>query len=413
MSTFSPPPTDAAEPMKLAILSPRFWPCTGSDELALSDLAQTLAERGHEVEVITPGWNTSLPAFFHYRNFGVQRIYRSTSAPWGGFRYQKNLLRYLTQNSVNRLIFFNAFSEFVSLAKSFAGKTPLTVRLHDHALAGLAGAITRKNRQANLLKIADRVLVESESTFQLLQTAGLSSQKLAIVPEGILPPSQPVPALANQTVARQAIGSSHGMLVVSPEQPLLVCGALMDGDKGMLDLVQAWKIVLRKTPAAKLWIVGKGPRSWKVWDAIASKNMVDSIIMPGQFDSYDDVFRAADAYIHPLRGSTRCSMLTRAMMSSLCPIVTESTATAVGLTNSGHANTATVGNPENLASVIVQTIQNPIERIQVGLAAADWVMKRFHVSQTANDYLSDVSTTHTLRRSSKSHSENRTEPKLP
>ena len=405
MSTFSPPKTDAAEPMKLAILSPRFWPCSGSDELALSDLAQTLAERGHEVEVITPGWNTSLPAFFRYRNFNVQRIYRSTSAPWGGFRYQKNLLRYLTQNSVDRLIFFNAFSEFVSLAKSFSGKTPLTVRLHDHALAGIAGAITRKNRQANLLKTADRVLVESESTFQLLQTAGLPAQKLAIVPEGILPPDQPNAAFASQSVARQDIGSSHGMLIVDPEQPLLVCGALMDGDKGMLDLVQAWKIVLQKIPAAKLWIISQGPRSRKVWDAIASKNMIDSIIMPGQFDSYDDVFRAADAYLHPLRGSIGCSMLTRAMMSNLCPIVTEPTATAFGLTNNHQANTAAAGNPENLASVIVQTIQNPIERIQVGLAAADWAMKRFHISQTANHYLSDVSTTNT-RLSSKSHSEN-------
>ena len=180
----------------------------------------------------------------------------------------------------------------------------------------------------------------------------------------------------------------------------------MDGDKGMLDLVQAWKIVLRKIPTAKLWIVSQGSRSRKVWDAIASKNMIDSIIMPGQFDSYDDVFRAADAYVHPLRGSTGCSMLTRAMVSNLCPIVTEPTAAAFGLTDNHQANIAAVGNPENLASVIVQTIQNPIERIQVGLTAADCAMKRFHILQTVNGYLSDASTTNTPRPSSKSHSEN-------
>ena len=403
MSTFTNT-NDASDPMKLAILSPQFWPCSGSDELALSDLAQTLAQQGHEVEVITSGWNTSLPASFRFRNFNVQRIYRPTGAPWGGFKYQKNLLRYLTQNPVERLIFFNAFSEFVSLAKSFAGKTPLTVRLHDHALTGLASAITTKNRRATMLKIADRVLVESESTFQLLQTAGLPAEKLMIVSEGVLPPAPTDAAFSSQTVARQAISNSHGMLTVNPEQPLLVCGALMDGDKGMLDLVQAWKIVLRKIPTAKLWIVSQGPRSRKVWDAITSKNMVDSIIMPGQFDSYDDVFRAADAYLHPLRGLNGCSMLTRAMMSSLCPIVTEPVATALGLTNKQQANTAAASNPEKLASVIVQTIQNPIERIQVGIAAADWAIKRFHISKTANHYLSDVSTTNALPLS-KSHSE--------
>ena len=167
MSTFTQPNTDTAEPMKLAIMSPRFWPCSSSDELALSDLAQTLAQHGHEVEIITPGWNTSLPAAFRFRNFNVQRIYRSTSAPWGGFRYQKNLLRYLNQNPIDRFIFFNAFSEFVSVAKSLAGKTPLTVRLHDHALTSLAGSITTKNRRTNLLKIADRVLVESLSLIHI------------------------------------------------------------------------------------------------------------------------------------------------------------------------------------------------------------------------------------------------------
>ena len=406
MSTFTQPNTDTAEPMKLAIMSPRFWPCSGSDELALSDLAQTLAKQDHEVEIITPGWNTSLPAAFRFRNFNVQRIYRSTSAPWGGFRYQKNLLRYLNQNPIDRFIFFNAFSEFVSVAKSLAGKTPLTVRLHDHALTSLAGSITTKNRRTNLLKIADRVLVESESTFQLLLTAGLPAQKLAIVPEGILPPDQPAKAFASQAVARQAVSSSHGMLTINPEQPLLVCGALMDGDKGMLDLVQAWKLVLRKIPAAKLWIVSQGSSSRKVWDAIASKKLIDSIIMPGQFDSYEDVFRAADAYLHPLRGSFGCSMLTRAMMSNLCPIVTEPTATALGLTNNRQANTAAAGNPENLANVIVQTIQNPIERIQVGLAAADWAIERFHISQTANQYLNNVSAPNTPRPLSKSLSEN-------
>ena len=173
-----------------------------------------------------------------------------------------------------------------------------------------------------------------------------------------------------------------------------------------LDLVQAWNLVLRKIPAAKLWIVSQGSSSRKVWDAIASKKLIDSIIMPGQFDSYEDVFRAADAYVHPLRGSLGCSMLTRAMMSNLCPLVTEPTATAFGLTDNQQANTAAAGNPESLANIIVQTIQNPIERIQIGLAAADWAMKRFHISQTANQYLGNVPAPNTPRPLSKSLSEN-------
>ena len=400
MSTSIQPTTDAAQPRKLIIISPRFWPYSGNTELAVCDLAQTLAQQGHEIEVVSPGWNTASPASFRFRNFNVQRIYRSTSSPWGGFRYHKNLLRYLEQASIDGLIFFNAFSEFAYLSKFFNEKTRLIVRLHDHALSSFAGHITVKNRQANLLKLADRVLVESESTFDLLQLSGLLETKLKLAPEGVLPFESPPIELANQTVARQAIGESHGMLVIKPNQPLLICGAMLDGDKGMLDLVKAWKIVLRREPTAKLWIVSQGTRSRKVWDAIVSSQLVESVIMPGQFDSFDDVFRAADAYIHPLRCSTVCSMLTRAMMASLCPIVTQPIAKSLNLTDGLQANLATPSNPDQLAGVILETIQDPARRIEVGLAAADWANRNFHCSQTAMHYLEEIPMANTTQSAS-------------
>ena len=391
MSTSIQPTIDAAQPLKLTILSPRFWPYSGNNELALCDLARSLADQGHQIEVVSPGWNTASPASFRFRNFNVQRIYRSASSPWGGFRYQKNLLRYLEQASSDGLIFFNAFSEFAYLSKFFAAKTPLIVRLHDHVLTSFSGQISVKNRQANLLKLADRILVETESTFQMLLAAGLPALKLKIAPEGVLPFESPPVELASQTVARQAIGESHGMLMIHPDQPLLVCGAPLNGDKGMLDLVQAWKIVLRQAPTAKLWIISQGMRSRKVWDAIVSKQMVDSIIMPGQFDSFSDVFRAADAYVHPLRSSAGCSMLTRAMMANLCPIVTQPIATALDLDDGLHANVATPSNPENLASVILKTIHNQAQRTKIGLAASDLAFRHFHSSQTIQPFLDEFS----------------------
>ncbi|MDB2686908.1 glycosyltransferase family 4 protein [Mariniblastus sp.] len=413
MSTSIQPTTDAAQPLQLKILSPRFWPYSGNNELALCDLAQTLAQHGHEIEVVSPGWSTASPASFRFRNFDVQRIFRSASAPWGGFRYQKNLLRYLNQTSIDGLIFFNAYSDFSNLAKVFAGQIPLIVRLHDHSLASLSGQTTVKNRQVNSLKLADRIFVETENTLQMLQSAGLPKSKLRLVAEGILPFEPPPVELASQTVARQAIGESHGMLQVSPNQPLLICGAPLNGDKGMLDLVQAWKFVLRETPTAKLWIISQGTRSRKVWDAIVSKQMVNSIIIPGQFDSFADVFCAADAYLHPLRGSTVCSMLTRAMMANLCPIVTEPIAAALGLTDGLQANFSPAGKPEELANVILKTIRNPIQRTQVGVAASNWAFHRFHSSRTIKPYLDEFISDNPTLSNSTSQSGNRTEPKLP
>lgn len=388
MNTSSDSTTDGRSQLRLKIVCPRFWPFSGSTEFAAGDLAEALANAGVNTEVITAGWDKATPATFGFRNFRVQRIYRSPSSPWGSHRYQKNLRRYLVNSSADGIIFFDAFSEFRQLAKLLSDKSTVISRIHDHQLSQFSNRNKNWQRHFSPLKMADRVIVESDQTKIDLVQAGIAHENI-FVSDDIISQRPPVQGeFTCQLTARQAISAAHPMLTLPPDQPLVVCGAAMFGDKGMLDLIESWQYVLRLYPQAKLWILGHGTASKNVWERIMARQLTDSIVMLGQFDDLSDVMRAANAYVHPLRSSLNCSMLGRAMSAGLCPILCEPIGQTLGLTNDQNAILAPVANPQQLASAILKPIEQAEQHIGIGLAAAQWAHHRYDVAKNVDCYLS-------------------------
>jgi glycosyltransferase involved in cell wall biosynthesis len=392
MNTSNDSANDVCSPLRLKIVCPRFWPFSGSTEFAASDLAESIADRGVDTEVITAGWEKEAPATFGFRNFRVQRIYRSTSNPWGNHRYQKNLRRYLINSQPDGIIFFDAFAELQQLAKtlaeSLAETTTVIVRVHDHSLSQLSKNSKNWQRFISQLKMADRVIVESHPTKIDLCQAGVDDQRIFVANDIILLDMVAQSDFTSQATARHTISIAHPMLSLSSSQPLIICAAPMFGDKGMLDLIDAWPYVARQNPAAKLWILGHGPASKKIWDRIMAKQLTNSIVMLGQFDDWSDVMRAADAYVHPLRNHLNCSMLGRAMSTGVCPIVCEAAATAVGLTPNQNVIVAPTADPQQLAAAILRPIDRAQECIDIGLAAAQWAHQRYDVKQNIDAFLS-------------------------
>lgn len=388
MNTSNDLASDVCAPLSVKIVCPRFWPFSGSTEFAASDLAEAIADTGIDTEVITAGWDKDSPATFGFRNFRVQRIYRSLANPWGNHRYQKNLRRYLVNSQPDGIIFFDAFAEFQQLAKTLAETTTVIARVHDHPLTHLAKNSKNWQRFTSQLKFANRVAVESNQTKVDLSDVGLDDQQIFVADDIVLPDVEAQSDFASQATARHTIGIAHPMLTLSSEQPLVVCGAPMLGDKGMLDLIDAWPHVARHRPAAKLWILGHGPSSKKTWERIMAKQLTNSIVMLGQFDDLNDVMRAADAYVHPLRSHLNCSMLGRAMSTGICPIVCEPTGTAIGLTPNQNAVFAPAADPQQLATAILRPIERAKECIDIGLAAAQWAHQRYDIKQSIDYYLS-------------------------
>ena len=204
---------------------------------------------------------------------------------------------------------------------------------------------------------AARILADNESTRTALlnrvpEVAGkvvvasscidLDQDMVADVAEGRT--VEPFRSLAKQSGSRAALSDAHPILQIEPHQPLVVTCMSMVNDHGVCDLVKAWKAIQRRQCMARLWIIGEGKGSKRVWDEILEQDLVYTAIMPGFFDQLSEVFQATDLYIHPTRTGLDCCLLEAARAHGVCTI---STATRDRLSevakDGGEANGDRVG----------------------------------------------------------------------
>ncbi|MEL7498909.1 MAG: glycosyltransferase family 4 protein [Planctomycetota bacterium] len=366
------PPSSAGEnveSLRLKIVTRRFWPYSGTTELQVADLAQALSIAGHEVEIVTIRWDKTWPTFFRFRGIDVWRLNRPTTGPWGSFRYLRSLGRHITADMPDGLIVFGMGAELTTIQKVFGAKIPYLVSLDEFDLGIRPDAAFLNQRQVNALATAESIICESDWTAdRMKEVRGIADEKIVVAGEGIFLEhlSHVSRDLVQRNMARRALADAHPMLVVPDGQPLLVCLSPMVGDPGMIDLVQAWKRLVKTMVGAKLWIVGEGPRSRDVWRTIVEKQLTESIIMPGEFDQLEDIITASDMVIHPLQSKIRCAQLTRALCAGACAMVTSSRAACIPLTHEHDALVIPKRDPESMATSIANALANTERLDEIG-----------------------------------------------
>ena len=352
---------------RIAIVTRRFWPICSSTELAACEVGSALDAAGHHVDVFTIRWEKSWPQFFKYQNLNVHRINRPVTGPWGGFRYVRNLNRALAEANPQAIIVFGLGDEAWAVAKTFAGSVPFSIRIDGMVLGGSQTRPNLSNRQLTAIDAAQRLIVDTSWTAERLAlNPAVDTAKITIISDPIpIDRDRSQPRLSKPS-ARVAISDAHPVLMIESDQPLVVTAAPMDDDLGMLDLVAAWPRVLRRFPRARLWIIGEGKNSRKVWDLIMDKHLVHSVIMPGSFDELDDVFTAADLYVHPLRSNQECSFLKLAMAKNLCPIVTQHPSTSKFVENRTNGIVVPPQDKKAISQAIIDSLADPTFRETLG-----------------------------------------------
>ncbi|MFK7766228.1 MAG: glycosyltransferase family 4 protein [Mariniblastus sp.] len=392
------PKTLEAKGLNVAIVARRFWPLAGSTEFAVGDLADALNSKGHHVNILTIRWERNWPSDFHYRESPVRRINRPVSGPWGSYRYLRNLNQTLGEYPLDGIVVFGLDEEAWSIAKAYGGKIPFVIRIDNHLLGDKSGQPSLNSRQITSLAAADKILCESRWTAErLLNHPSVAStsiaSKISVCPDPIHISVNHQRSPARQGSARIAVSDAHPILMIEPTQPLVICGAPMNGDNGLNDLVNSWTRVLKRHPKARLWIIGEGKKSRKVWDRINDKHLVNSVIMPGSFDDLDDVFQAADLYVHPLRSDESCSILARAMTAGVCSIVTDTRATRDLIQPSTDGNdfingiVVKPGDNAALTEAMLLALGNKDMRDRLGRAAARSTANTYDASTVLHDFI--------------------------
>ncbi len=383
---------------RIAIVSRRFWPISDPTAHFATDLGDFFAAKGNNVRLFTAAWQKTWPDHCSFREFDVRRLSRPASGPWGTFRYQRALVRELEEYQPDAVLLFDCGDDLLPVRKAFGDSIPCAVRVDHRALA-------RANRNAikNLrLDLADVLICDSLRTRNELVFRNVTlPSNVELVADGVQVHESLERSLVQQSNSRTALGDAHPILRIDPAQPLVVTGAPMDGDGGVIDLVRAWRIVLESFPRGKMWIIGDGPRSRKVWDTIADLDMIYTAIMPGYFDDMDEILNAADLYVHPLRKAVNCRCMMQAIAAGVCPLVTSSSTEPfvkrdslgrrigelIEVQRDSTGIIAPEGNPTALGEAITMALRNSDLRSSLGSNAATEFESAIDINRIGNVFL--------------------------
>ena len=116
------PVSRSTNPLRLAIVTRRFWPYSGMTEMAVGDLASEIRLAGHCVEILTVRWDKIWPTHFQFQELTVHRINRPASSPWGSFRYLRSLARELLEFKPDGIIVYGLGDGAWAISRTFGDR---------------------------------------------------------------------------------------------------------------------------------------------------------------------------------------------------------------------------------------------------------------------------------------------------
>ena len=155
-------------PLRLAIVTRRFWPYCGPAEMDAGEIAEAILRAGHQVEILTVRWEKNWPRKFAFREIGVTRLGRPATGPWATFRFLRSLSRYVKEVDLDGIIVYGLQEESWAAIRNFARQIPVVVRVDQLAVTASFDS-QFSGRQLAALATVKQVLVDSLWTLRQLE----------------------------------------------------------------------------------------------------------------------------------------------------------------------------------------------------------------------------------------------------
>ncbi|MGQ9808507.1 MAG: glycosyltransferase family 4 protein [Armatimonadota bacterium] len=224
------------------------------------------------------------------------------------------------------------------------------------------------------LRSAVVLVAVSEAVRSSLVTAGIPSEKVCVIPNGIEPP---------EPVSAAELSAFRERLVPGGAGPLVACVARLMPDKGVDILLEAWSIAGPRIPGGALVIAGDGPDR-PALEAVASG--LSRIRFLGFLPDVRALYAAADILVIPSRREGQSIVCLEAMMSEPPPALLVTS--AGGLPEMVHHGEAGLvvppEDPAALAEAIVLLAGDARLRARLASAAAATARNRYTAAGMAD-----------------------------
>ncbi|MBN2119191.1 MAG: glycosyltransferase family 4 protein [Anaerolineales bacterium] len=260
---------------------------------------------------------------------------------------------------------FTHDSNLLGLPLAWLERVPVRIATHRGRIEGFLLWRQRLHSWLVNVGIASTLVVVSEQTRQLAMDEGVRSDRIVVIPNGVMPLDT---SSVNGMDARKELGLAEDNLF------LLSIGRLTH-QKGHEHLIQAMPKVIRRFPTAKAWICGDGPLRAQLESQIVELGLSDHVRLLGSRDDVSLLLATADIFVLPSRSEGLSRALMEAMAAGI-PVV----ATNVGgirdlITDGVHGLLVPSEDSERLAQSILQLLDAPLMMKRMGAAAQAHVLE--------------------------------------
>ena len=377
--------------LRLALVTRRFWPLVGGAEMAMANLAAEFRRQGHSVRIVTGRWEKHWPQEMVHREVPVTRLPHPRTRGWGTLRYMYSLSAWLHREKSNFdavLVSMLKHDAYCAVGALKDTSVPVILRGEGAGPGGDCfwqqsarfGLRIRKRCQA-----ASAFVAPSDAIAMELREAGYAAGQIARIDNGVAIPPPQSPSTRN--AARAALGDANHDLRLEPNAKLAVYTGRLHRDKGLLDLINAWRPIAERWPSARLWLAGEGPQREELFRRISDLDLKYRICLPGAFDDTEEVLEAADMFILPSYSEGMSLSLLEAMAAGLPAIASDIAGNRALVADDQSGLLVPPRDVRALSLAVVRLIEQPALRAALGSRARQDVQEKYSLEKMGREHL--------------------------
>lgn len=369
-----------------------FFPKIGGTERQAEQLALAIQAAGVAVRVVTLRFRSDLPIREERAGLSIERIVYPRVKILGMVVILAKFARFLIRERAAYDVIHVHMVEYLASVAGVVGaflRKPVILKfaLRPSDSEGVFGdfpKIVSKSRILSRLLLsgirrADRFVAVSQAIVEMAVRQGLPQDRVVLIPNGVNTQEfLPTPPDRRKEI-RSALGLGDG--------PVVVYSGRLVAQKGVEDLLDAWRLVRDRFPTAKLHVIGEGRSASALRMRANGLGQGQSVVFHGAVDRVLDYLQASDVYVLPSRYEGMSNSLLEAMACSL-PIVSTIVSGTVDLIRHGQSGLLVPpGEPTRLAEAIIQLLSDPEKAASLGAAARRSVEDSFTIQFVASRYL--------------------------
>ncbi|HYL81165.1 MAG TPA: glycosyltransferase family 4 protein [Candidatus Acidoferrum sp.] len=352
----------APGPLRVLHCYSQFAANQGGTERQLRAVCGALAGRGHQISVLTrraSGAGTIVAGVtVHAEIWVLDRIRMFGTTYLGSAVY--HLLRLGRRADV-----LHAHQLYLdAIAALIAGRIlglPVVAKM---AGAGPGGDLERLRGTMGgslllrWLRDLDAVIAPSPTCRAELLEAGFPAARIPVIANGV-----------DTVLFRPEVAAGSETPPRCGEAPRVVFTGRLIEAKGLLDLMEAWPLLLREVPDPHLVLVGSGPLEAELRRRAGAPPLAGCVDLTGEVSDVRPYLRAATAFVFPSWAEGLPNSLLEAMAMGLPCVATDIGPIADMVSNGEEAILVPARSPRRLAVALAKVLTQPALAVRLGHAA--------------------------------------------